>query len=90
MATKQEVIHYPQLDTVLMVEKALKEAEDYPSLRQLWLSLPKKVMYQTFRVIIDYLIESHKILIDDDGQVIWVAIDNEKLREAIRRGRRVA
>jgi len=90
MVMKQEVIHYPQLDTVLMVEKAIKEAEDYPSLRQLWLSLPKKMMYQTFRVIIDYLVESHKILICDDGKVMWVAIDNEKLRQTVDQARRVA
>jgi len=91
MTTKQqEVIHYPQLDTVLMVEKAIKEAEDYPSLRQLWLSLPKKVMYQTFKVIINYLVESHKIMICDDGKVIWVAIDNEKLRQVVDQARRVA
>jgi len=89
MVMKQEVIHYPQLDTVLMVEKAIKEAEDYPSLRQLWLSLPKKVMYQTFRVIIDYLVESHKILVCDDGKVIWIFADTEKMRETIQKARRV-
>lgn len=87
---KQEVIHYPQLDTVMMVEKAIREAEDYPSLRQLWLSLPKKMMYQTFKVIIQYLIESNKIMICDDGKIIWVAIDNKKLKDAIARGIRVA
>lgn len=87
---KQEVIHYPQLDTVMMVEKAIREAEDYPSLRQLWLSLPKKVMYQTFKVIIAYLIESNKIMICKDGKIIWVAISNAKLKDAIARGTRVA
>lgn len=86
----QEVIHYPQLDTVMMVEKAIREAEDYPSLRQLWLSLPKKVMYQTFKLIIQYLIESNKIMICEDGKIIWIFADTEQLREAMRKGRRVA
>jgi hypothetical protein len=51
---KQQLLHYPRLDTVLMVEEALKKAKakDYPSKRQLWLSLPKRVMYQTFNLIL--------------------------------------
>ena len=35
MATTQ-VLHEPRLDTVLMVERAIKESETYPSKRQLW------------------------------------------------------
>ena len=87
MVIKQEVIHYPQLDTVLMVEKAIKDAKEYPSLRQLWLSLPKKVMYQTFKIIIEYLLASNKILICDDGAIIWIFADTEEKR-ALMRGRR--
>ena len=90
MVTETEVIHYPTLKTVMMVEEAIKKAEDYPSLRQLWLSLPNQVMYQTFKIIIDYLIESNKIIIDDDGSIVWVAMDSDKLRKALREGRRVA
>ena len=56
------IIHYPRLDTVLMVEDALRKAEEYPSKRQLWLSLEKKVMYQTFNIIISYL--------EDSGQIV--------------------
>lgn len=67
----QKMIHYPRLDTVLMVEKALKDAKEYPSKRQLWLSLKKQVMYQTFNVIIAYLEESGKI-IQKNGKIIWI------------------
>ncbi len=67
-----EVLHYPRLDTVLMVEEAIKNAKEYPSKRQLWLSLKKKVMYQTFSIIIDYLEASNKIIIDRDGAIIWI------------------
>ena len=67
-----EVLHYPRLDTVLMVEEAIKNAKEYPSKRQLWLSLKKKVMYQTFSIIIDYLEASNKIIIDRDGAVVWI------------------
>ena len=67
----QQMIHYPRLDTVLMVEDTLKNAKEYPSKRQLWLALKKKVMYQTFNTILSYLEESGKILIKD-GKVIWI------------------
>lgn len=66
-----QLLHYPRLDTVLMVEDAVKKAGEYPSKRQLWLSLHKKVMYQTFNLILDYLSESGKIVIRD-GKVIWI------------------
>jgi hypothetical protein len=68
---KQQLLHYPRLDTVLMVEEAIKKAKEYPSKRQLWLSLPKKIMYQTFNLILEYLEESGKIVIKD-GKIIWI------------------
>lgn len=46
-----------------MVENAIRNAEEYPSKRQLWLSLRKKMMYQTLNVILEYLEESGKIMI---------------------------
>jgi hypothetical protein len=68
---KKLILHYPRLDTILMVEEALRKAEEYPSKRQLWLSLEKKVMYQTFQLIISYLEDSGKI-VQDKGKIIWV------------------
>ncbi len=68
---EQQMIHYPRLDTILMVEEAIRDAKEYPSKRQLWLSLKRKVMYQTFNVIISYLEESGKI-IQKNGKIIWI------------------
>ncbi len=68
--TKQ-ILHYPRLDTIQMVEETIKKMKVYPNKRQLWLALPKKVMYQTFLLILDYLIKSGKILICSDGKIIW-------------------
>ncbi len=65
------ITHYPRLDTILMIEDALKKAEEYPSKRQLWLSLKKKVMYQTFNLIISYLEDSGKV-VQKEGKIIWV------------------
>jgi len=70
---KQEnILRYPRLDTVLMVEEAIRNAKDYPTKAKLWKSLPKKMMYQTFNMIIDYLEYSGKILIEKDGSILWI------------------
>jgi len=71
MKSQQEILHYPRLDTVLMVEEKIRKAKEYPSKRQLWLSLPKQIMYQTFNIVLDYLEESGKIVIKD-GKIIWI------------------
>jgi hypothetical protein len=65
-----KTIHYPQLDTIIMVEKTIQKM-DYLRKTELWRILPKKVMYQTFCLIIDYLEQSGKIMIDKDGRIIW-------------------
>ena len=57
MDTKN-ILHYPQLDTVLMVEEFIKEHSGDYKKKSLWEALPRKMMYQTFCVILDYLYES--------------------------------
>ncbi|MCX6801723.1 MAG: hypothetical protein NT067_01280 [Candidatus Diapherotrites archaeon] len=69
---QENILRYPRLDTVLMVEEAIREAEEYPTKAQLWKSLPKKMMYQTFNLIIDYLEYSGKIHVDRDGAIVWI------------------
>ena len=68
-----EVLHYPRLDTVLMVEELIKKAGTYPTKAELRRKLPKKIMYQTLLVILDYLEESNKIHIDQKtGEIVWI------------------
>jgi len=69
MAT--EVLHYPRLDTVLMVEDTLRKARSHPTKTGLWKKLPRGVMYQTYLVILDYLEQSNKIVIKDN-KIIWI------------------
>lgn len=85
ISEKTDLLHYPRLDTVMMVEEAIRNAKEYPSKRQLWLSLKKKVMYQTFNVIIEYLEESNKIIIDKDGTVVWIW-DPDGVKKLLRSG----
>jgi hypothetical protein len=68
---QEQILHYPRLDTILMVEEAIRDAKEYPSKRQLKLALPKEIMYQTFNLILKYLEDSGKIVIKD-GRIIWI------------------
>ncbi len=83
MNARTTVLHYPRLDTVLMIEEAIKKAEDYPTRTELWKSLPKKVMYQTLKTVIDYLVDSRKIIITKDDKLVWVFADSPKARKLI-------
>jgi len=69
---RKDILHYPQLDTILMVEEFIKEHSGEYKKRSLWEALPKKMMYQTFCVIFDYLLYSNKIALDKDGKVAWI------------------
>jgi len=83
-----QILHYPQLDTILMVEKAIQNSEDYPTRMELWNSLPKKVQYQTFQLILDYLEKSNKIMFEGD-KIIWIFTNNKKLNQLISEAVRV-
>ncbi len=73
--------HEPTLGTILMVEKAIKTSKTYPTKRALWQSLPRQVHYQTFNRIIDYLVQSSKIILNQH-EIVWVFPD-PTLKEAL-------
>lgn len=68
----RQVLHYPQLDTVLMVERFIKSHGGEFKKRTLWEHLPRKMMYQTFCVVFDYLQDSNKIAVDKEGHICWI------------------
>lgn len=63
----------PNLQTVLMVEKFIEENSGEYTYTELWKLLPKKVMWQTYLVILDYLQSINKIALDRNGTIgyIW-------------------
>jgi len=65
------IVHSPTLESVITVEKTIQKYSTEMGKYQIWKRLPKKMMYQTYQVILDYLENSGKILIDKDGTVIW-------------------
>lgn len=67
----KKILHYPRLDSVLMVERLIYDTSGEFTKKGLWERLPKKMMYQTFSVIIDYLLYSNKIAVDREGKICW-------------------
>ena len=82
---KLEVIHYPNLKTVLMVEDALKKANKLMTREDLKNKLPTKIMHQTLNVILKYLEDSGKIL-DGRKGILWIYNPSPKLDKAIKEG----
>ena len=79
------ILHSPTLESVIMVEKTIQKYSQECGKYQLWKKLPKKMMYQTFQIILDYLENSGKIIIDKDGCVIWT-YNPEMIRKLISQG----
>ena len=85
---KEKLSHSPTLNTVLMVEKTLKEAGELVTLAELKRRLPKKVMHQTLIQILDYLQISGKIIIGTKG-ILWIFAERKELEKLIKRGTEV-
>ena len=82
---KMNILRYPRLDTVLMVEETIQKLDYYPTKMELWKALPKKMMYPTFSLALDYLLVSGKISVDSEGKIGWIFYpkeSNERLKKA--------
>jgi hypothetical protein len=73
---------YPNLQTVLMVEKFIKDNSMFYTKREIFNKLPKKMLWGTFKIIIDYLEETLKITLEEDGIVTYIW--NPELLERIK------
>ena len=63
----------PTLGTVLMVEETIEKYSGEVNRTELWKKLPRKVMWQTYLIILDYLLTSNKIVIDPrDEKIVWI------------------
>lgn len=62
----------PTLQTVLMVEEFIEKNTGEYKKTELFKKLPRRVMWQTFQVIISYLKDIKKIAFDRDGRVVYI------------------
>ena len=63
----------PRLETILMVEQFLAAYSGRYTRFQVWQRLPRKVMYQTYQVILSYLESSGKIRTEYGGRILWIS-----------------
>lgn len=62
----------PRLETVVMVEKFIKENSGEFRKTELFNRLPKKMLWGTFNVILKYLYGANHIGIDREGFVVYI------------------
>ncbi|MBI3623211.1 hypothetical protein HY212_03995 [Candidatus Pacearchaeota archaeon] len=62
----------PTLDTVLMIEKTIDKYSGEFNRTELWKKLPKKVMWQTYLVVLDYLEKINKIGIARNEIIVYI------------------
>ena len=62
----------PTLETVLMIEKTIEKYSGELNKTEIWKKLPKKVMWQTYLVVLDYLEDINKIGIARNGIIIYL------------------
>ncbi|MDP2947037.1 MAG: hypothetical protein Q8N88_02895 [Nanoarchaeota archaeon] len=72
MIKKKEIARSPTLQTVQMVEEFIHKNSGEFGKTNLFHTLPKKMLWPTFQVIIEYLQSINKIIIDDDGKIVWI------------------
>jgi len=82
----QKLEHSPTLNTVLMVEDTLRNAdESVLTIAELKRRLPKQVNHNMIKVILEYLEESNKIAVSLKG-ITWIHNTNQNLRRTIKTG----
>ncbi len=62
----------PTLQTVLMVEKFIDKYSGEYKKTDVFKKLPRKVMWQTFQIIMEYLESIHKVAYDNNGYVVYI------------------
>lgn len=73
METNKNIVgRSPTLETVIMIEKAIEEKSGEQNRTELWKNLPRKVMWQTYLIVLDYLQSINKIAISNEGIIVYI------------------
>ncbi|MBS3060180.1 MAG: hypothetical protein J4432_01580 [DPANN group archaeon] len=81
----KEIIHYPNLKTVLIVEEILKKHGGPITRAELKRRLRVSIMHQTLNVIIRYLVEKGMVY-DSRKGIIWLEPPSRKLKKLMDEG----
>jgi hypothetical protein len=81
-----QILHFPNLKTVLAVEEVLKKADLPLTREEIKKRLETKIMHQTLNVILEYM-EERGMVLDGRKGVLWVYDNNHpRLLKAERNG----
>jgi len=86
MEISKKIIHFPNLSTVLAVEKVLKESPLMINREELKRRLPVKIMHQTLNFILEYL-EERGLIVDSRKGILWIYNKSPILRNEILKGK---
>ncbi|MEK6891229.1 MAG: hypothetical protein AABX03_03765 [Nanoarchaeota archaeon] len=75
-------IRSPNLQTILMIEKTIENYSGEFNRTDLWKKLPRKVMWQTYLISLDYLESINKIAFDRVDKVAYIW--NPKLAKLVK------
>lgn len=78
-------IHSPTLESVKMVERTIQKFSQQYTKYQLWKKLPKKMMYQTYCIIFDYLLDN-KIMVDKKDKIVFWVWNPKRIKDLQKRG----
>ena len=70
--SKNPFIRSPTLDTVMMIERFIEQNSAEFNRTEIWKKLPRKVMWQTYIITLDYLQSINKIAIANNGIVVYI------------------
>ena len=70
--SREIISRSPRLDTVLMVEEFIEKNSGEFNQIELFKRLPKKMMWNTFKLILGYLENLNKIILNKDGTITWI------------------
>jgi len=85
---KQQILHYPNLNTVLAVEEILKNSELAISKEEIKRRLPKKIMHQTLNLILEYM-EQRGLVVQGSKGILWIYNPSKKLNQSILKGEEI-
>jgi len=69
---KEIIGRAPRLDTVIMVEEFIEKHNGEYTQIELFKNLPKKMLWRTFKIILAYLENTNKIVVNKDGTITWI------------------
>jgi len=89
MLTQKKPLHWPTLNTVIMVEDTLKNMPDsVMTIPELKRNLPRQVNHNTLMLILEYLEYNGRIVVGLKG-ITWTHNTNPNLKKAISEGMRI-